>query len=201
MDEYFFKGGLSMICRTQTNFKGGLLMKNSSRTILKEGTMRKGVFCSMMLFSFLLLSSLAFAKPNIEIKIKAEKETMVIKNGQKVKKMIPVKKVASGETIQYTITYTNTSKEPAVNAVVDDPIPAGTTYISGSASGDKAEITFSIDGGKIYQKPTLLTYEMTVNGKKEKKAASPEQYTNIRWTIPSIPAGSSGNVSFKALVK
>lgn len=176
-------------------------MKNSIRIIPKEVIMKQGPLCSAMIFSLLLLSTLALAQPNVEIKIQAEKEMTVIKNGQKTKKMIPTKKVTSGETVQYTLSYKNSGTEAATNAVISDPIPKDTVYVPGTAS-EVGELTFSIDGGKTFKKPALLTYEMKdAGGTSNKRVASPEEYTHIRWVIGSIPAGASGNVNFKVKVK
>ena len=102
----------------------------------------------------------------------------------------------------YTISYVNSGSEAATSAVLDDPIPKGTVYVNGSAFCIEDDVTFSIDGGKSFKKPSLLTYEITLpGGKVEKKVASPEQYTNIRWTIPKVPAGGKGQVGFKVKVK
>jgi uncharacterized repeat protein (TIGR01451 family) len=40
----------------------------------------------------------------------------------------------SGDTITYTLTYTNDGASPATNITVSDPIPSGTTYIPNSAT-------------------------------------------------------------------
>jgi hypothetical protein len=86
--------------------------------------------------------------------------------------------------------------------VVDNPIPKETTYVVGSANGAGSDITFSINNGKDFKKPTLLTYEVKgPDGKSIKKKASPEQYTNVRWVISTVPPGKGGEVSFKARVK
>ena len=131
----------------------------------------------------------------------AEKEVTVTENGEKVTKRVPAAEAAPGETVIFTITYENTGDEAATNVVVNDPIPEGTAYIPGSAT-ETGEVTFSIDGGKTYKKPSLLTYEVTnPDGSKEKRTASPEQYTNIRWQLPEIPAGEKGEVSFRVKVK
>lgn len=156
---------------------------------------------------FLLMSAIgvlfplaAWAKPEIKIAIKAEKEVVVTENGKQIKKVIEAKELLPGETVTYTISYANLGNEPATNVQLDDPIPAGTRYIPGSAS-DEANASFSIDGGKSYKKPALLTYEVTLpNGMKEKKVASPEQYTNIRWTLPSVAPGAKGTIIFKAIL-
>jgi uncharacterized repeat protein (TIGR01451 family) len=146
---------------------------------------------------FLMLSAEVFAKPLLSISMKAEKEVVI----DKVTKKIPANTVDSGDVIFYTLSYVNSGNEAATNAVLDDPIPKGTVYLAGSAFGKDADITFSIDGGKTFKKPSLLTYEFKTNGKTEKKTASPEQYSTIRWIISVVPAKGSGEVGFQVKVK
>ena len=63
-------------------------------------------------------------------------------------------------------------------------------------------ITFSIDDGKTFKKPSLLTYEVkNQNGAMEKRTASPEEYTHIRWVIDKIDAGAKGTVGFQVKIK
>jgi uncharacterized repeat protein (TIGR01451 family) len=146
----------------------------------------------------LLLSAEVFAKSLVSISMKAEKEVTV----NKVTKMVAAKEVNPGDVIFYTLSYVNSGDDVATNAVMDDPIPKGTVYIAGSAFGNGAEITFSIDGGKTFKKPSLLTYEVKLpNGKIEKRTASPEQYTHIRWTVSVIPARGSGQAGFQVRMK
>lgn len=163
-------------------------MKQASKTI-------------MIMAGFMLLAGTALAQPKVNITIKAEKEVVVTEKGKTVKKMVEAKEIVPGEVIIYTLSYGNTGSEAATSVVISDPIPAGTSYIPGSAS-ETGELTFSIDHGKSYKKPALLTYEVaTPDGKKEKRVASPEEYTDIRWVISAVPAGGKGAVSFKVKVK
>ena len=84
--------------------------------------------------------------------------------------------------------------------VINDPIPEGTAYLAGSATGPVAA-TFSLDG-KTFEKPAELTYEVTnADGTKEKQVASPDQYTHIRWQLATVAAGATENLSFKVKVK
>ena len=143
----------------------------------------------------------AWAQPKVEISIKAEKEVTVTAKGKQVKRKIAAKGVQPGEEIIYTLNYSNSGTESAKDVVISDPIPEGTAYLPGSAS-EVGDLTFSIDKGKSFKKPTLLTYEVKgSDGKVLKKVATPEDYTDIRWTIPSIPAGGKGSVSFRVKVK
>jgi uncharacterized repeat protein (TIGR01451 family) len=146
----------------------------------------------------LLLSAEVFAKSLVAISMKAEKEITV----NKVKKMVAAKEIDPGDVIFYTLSYVNSGDDVATNAVMDDPIPKGTVYLAGSAFGNDADITFSIDSGKTFKKPSLLTYEVKLpSGKIEKRTASPEQYTHIRWTVSVIPAHGSGQVGFQVRMK
>lgn len=149
----------------------------------------------------LLTLSAAWAQPKVSISIKAEKEVTVTSKGKQVKKKIATKGVQPGEEIIYTLSYTNSGTEAAKDVLISDPIPEGTAYIPGSAS-EAGDLTFSIDKGKTFKKPTLLTYEIRDgSGKAQKKVAAPEEYTDIRWTIASVPAGGKGSVSFRVKVK
>lgn len=143
----------------------------------------------------------AWAQPKIAITIKAEKEVSVSVKGKQIKKRIAAKGVHPGEEIIYTLSYINSGTEAAKDVVISDPVPAGTAYIPGSAS-ETGDLSFSIDKGKIYKKPTLLIYEQKdSDGKMHKRVATPDDYTDIRWTIPSVPAGGKGSVNFRVKVK
>lgn len=158
----------------------------------------KKFFTLLAAMSLLMFAMEAMAKPLLSINMKAETEITV----NNVTKRVPVDEINSGDEVIYTISYVNSGTEAATSAVLDDPIPKGTVYVNGSAFGVEADVTFSIDGGKSFKKPSLLTYEITIpGGKAEKKVASPEQYTNIRWTILKVPAGGKGQVGFKVKVK
>jgi len=157
----------------------------------------KKLFPLMIVLILLFLSGEVFAKALLSISMKAEKEIFV----DKVKQKVEATTVNSGDVIFYTLTYVNSGDVAATDAVLDDPVPQGTVYVDGSAFGKDADITFSIDNGKTFRKPSLLTYEVKINGKMEKRVASPDKYTHIRWTIKEVPAKGNGQVGFQVRVK
>jgi uncharacterized repeat protein (TIGR01451 family) len=169
----------------------------------KETTMKRTItLVTLLLCTTLLLPALVLAKPLITISITTSKEVTETVNGTKTKKLVPTKLAATGDTLVYNLVYSNKGNETATDAIVDNPISAGMTYIDNSAGGVGAEITFSIDGGKSYKKPSLLTYEIRQpNGSVQKYTARPEEYTHIRWTIKQVPAGTGGTLGFSARVK
>jgi uncharacterized repeat protein (TIGR01451 family) len=156
-----------------------------------------------MLLLLLLLPAwvLAAEKPNLTLSIKAEKEVAVTgRDGRTRFVWREISTLNPGETVRYTISYTNGGSSEARNAVIVDPIPPGTAYLADSAEGKGAEITFSLDG-KRYEPPTLLTYRAG-NGKGTEMTAVPGMYTHIRWKLAKpVPRGGSGEVRFKVTVK
>ena len=164
-------------------------------------TTNRNILYLTTLVALLLFPLIAFAQPKVSISIKAEKEITVTAGGKQIKKKIEAKKFQPGEEIIYTLSYSNSGTEAAKDVLISDPIPAGTAYIPGSAS-EVGDLNFSIDNGKTFKKPTLLTYEIKNKaGKMEKRVATAEEYTDIRWTIATVAAGGKGSVSFKVKVK
>jgi uncharacterized repeat protein (TIGR01451 family) len=156
---------------------------------------------AVVTLAIIVLPLTAWAKPNITISIKAQKDVVVTENAKQVKKTVEATDIAPGEVITFILSYSNTGDETATSVVISDPIPEGTVFMPGTAT-EKGDLSFSIDKGKTFKKPSLLVYETTTaSGKKEKRVASPEEYTHIRWIIPSIAAGEKGDVSFRVKVK
>jgi uncharacterized repeat protein (TIGR01451 family) len=159
--------------------------------------MKKHLLLTVLLIASLILPGLALAQPKVTIKITADKEIVTVENGQQVKRIVPADETIPGDKVRYTITYANEGSESAFKVAITDPVPEGTNYINGSAGGDGSDITFSIDGGKSYKKPSLLFYDaVAANGTKQEKIASPEEYTNVRWVVSEIQPNASGQCSY-----
>jgi uncharacterized repeat protein (TIGR01451 family) len=85
--------------------------------------------------------------------------------------------------VTYTVNYGNTGSGDATNVVITDAIPAGTTFIPGSASGTGVTIEYSHNGGVTYDTSSALPV------------------THIRFTRASLPAGTTNQtVSFQVRV-
>jgi uncharacterized repeat protein (TIGR01451 family) len=159
-------------------------------------------FINAALLGLLLCATSAWAQPKIEIALKAEVEVKEVVDGKEVVLMAPAKEVMTGQVIHYTLTCSNIGDQAATAVKVNDPIPKEVVFQVGSAFGDNSEVTFSIDGGKNYKLPTLLSYKIrTSDGSFEERLASPDEYTHIQWQIASIPAKATVNVGFRATVR
>ncbi|HEX6853146.1 MAG TPA: hypothetical protein VF139_17255 [Candidatus Polarisedimenticolaceae bacterium] len=91
---------------------------------------------------------------------------------------------APGETVAYTLTYTGGGSAAAYSVTVTDPVPAGTAYVPGSATGPGASVTFSRDGGASYG------------------ASDAPPVTHVRFTLAApLAPGATGSVSFRVTVQ
>lgn len=143
----------------------------------------------------------AWAKPVLEIAVTQLKQVIEERDGAQRVKLVPTREAQPGDVVQYVLAYANRGDEIARDAVIDDAIPKGTTYLANTAAGEGAEITFSSDGGRSYAPAVKLTYEIKLpNGVVEKRMATPSDYTHVRWTVKQVAPGSSGTVSFKVKV-
>jgi uncharacterized repeat protein (TIGR01451 family) len=163
----------------------------------------KSLMVSLIVFALSFSVCLpAWAKPQMEISITTSKLVVETVNGANIKKLVPTSQAFPGDTLVYTLSYSNKGNEAARDAVIENPIPKGASYVAGTANGSGADITFSVDDGKSFAKPDLLMSEvMLMSGTKVRHPASSEDYTHVRWTIRQVPPGGSGKVGFSVLVK
>ena len=146
----------------------------------------------------LAFAAAAQAKARVVVSIQQLKE---VAGPGKATRLVPATSVSPGDVLEYVLVYSNNGDEAATSAVVEDPIPKGTTFVANSAEGEGAEITFSNDNGKTWAQAVKLTYQVKLpGGAVERRVATPSEYTNIRWTLSKVPAGASGKVSFRVRV-
>ncbi|MBI3449915.1 MAG: DUF11 domain-containing protein [Acidobacteria bacterium] len=88
-----------------------------------------------------------------------------------------------GQSIAYTVTYTNAGNLDAQNVVLIDPVPSPAKYLPGSASGAGTAITYSHDGGATYD------------------ASQAGVVTHVKWTFAAgVAAAATGTVGFSVTV-
>lgn len=139
------------------------------------------------------------AEGNIKVTSIAEVAVEVVKNGKKEIVRTAPEKAVPGTVVIFTNRFENISKHSARDIVLSNPIPANTEYQADSAFGADCTITFSVDGGKIFDTAKNLKLK-GADGREY--TARPAQYTNIRWNyIGQLAAGKSGEAGFRAVIK
>lgn len=107
--------------------------------------------------------------------------------------------VYPGEILRYTIVFSNEGTRTTVagSIVITNPLPEGTEYVDGSATGMDTMVTFSVDGENFGAPEELVLVEEGLA-----RPAIPGDYRSIRWTFePELAAGESGEVSFDLLIQ
>ena len=139
----------------------------------------------------------AVERPEVKVELAAAVER---DNG-----LVPVEKVKlvnPGETLDWTIKSENSGGAPALDYKAVGRIPAGTSYVAGSAKVEgSAKILYSLDGGKSYSANPMIE-EKQADGSIKKVAAPVNMYTNVRyeWADPLVPGGHV-SASYKVRVK
>jgi uncharacterized repeat protein (TIGR01451 family) len=158
-----------------------------------------------MFLSIALLSGWALtvqAAPPGHIKLQTvglQEKVTVAKDGSKHTDIVPADHVLPGTEVIWNINYEISGTEPVTNAVIVDPVPQNMAYVAGSASGDKADIMFSVDGGKTWDVPEKLQVK---NPDGTLRVALPKDYTAIRWILTSkLAPGAKGTVTFHAVLQ
>ena len=148
-----------------------------------------------ILTSISLAVTLLVISAQAEVTISSKSYQKVIK--KKKAKWVKATKVIPGNVVLYVNTIHNKGKDSAQNLTVVNAVPEHMEYIKGSAKcKGKCDITFSIDGGKHFAKPSKLI----VKDKKTKKRrrAKASEYTTIKWVVSKLGGGKKTTVQYKA---
>lgn len=119
--------------------------------------------------------------------------------------LVPVEKanlVKTGEVLNWTINSENVGGAPALEYKTVSHIPAGTTFVAGSAKAEgSSKVAYSIDGGKTYS-PAPQIDERQADGSVKKVAAPVSMYTDVsyQWADPLAPGGHV-TAAYKVRVK
>lgn len=141
----------------------------------------------------------AMADGAIELNMVAQEEiTTLNAKGEKVVILVEPSAVVPGDMIVYTTHYHNKGKALAESVAITNPIPKETVYIDGSAMVENASVSYSVDGGKIFDAPGKLTI---TEGNGKTRPATANDYNHIRWTLKSVGPDGRGSVSFHAKVR
>lgn len=149
-------------------------------------------FCLLACAPVVLIAAAQAEPIQLTSNVMVEKTAMVDGHQQTVLKA--PKPVFPGDHLLFQTNYRNSGAKAADHFVVTNPVPSGVVYIGESTAG--AEM--SVDGGKHYG-PLSALRVTTPDGKS--RAASPEDVTNLRWTLATIAPGTSGTLKYRGMVK
>ncbi|URW75085.1 hypothetical protein M9980_11010 [Sphingomonas donggukensis] len=121
-------------------------------------------------------------------------EKTVVANGKSSVVLKPADVVLPGDRLVFTTRVQNREATPAERIVVTNPVPAAVQF-----SGDgSAGVGVSVDGGRTFGS---LAGQTVADGKGGRRPAVAADVTHLRWTIASVPAGATGSVSYRGIVR
>jgi uncharacterized repeat protein (TIGR01451 family) len=133
------------------------------------------------------------------IKAVAEVETVVMQGGREVVKLTTADRVVPGDQVIYTLEIRNTGSTAVHAPTVTNPVPAHMAYVADSATGPGAEVTYSVDGGRSFDRPENLR---VVDEYGHLVQAKDKDYTHIRWKLKNtLKSNSIAFARFRAVVK
>lgn len=155
---------------------------------------------SIALLSGWALSALADQPGHIKLQTQGfQQKVTVAKDGTKHTDVVPADHVLPGTEVIWNVNYEIVGNQPVTDAVITDPVPQNMEYVAGSAAGEKAEITFSVDGGKTFNTPDQLQVK---NPDGSLRTALPKDYTTVRWVLKgTLASGAKGTVTFHAILQ
>lgn len=105
------------------------------------------------------------------------------------------KLVTPGDRLVFILSYRNAGPAPARDFIITNPLPSAVAY-QGSSDG---RASVSIDGGRSWGALAQLRIR---EGDGRWRSARPEDVTHIRWALAgAVPAGASGKLSFRGIVR
>ena len=130
----------------------------------------------------------------LEIKLIAE-----VESPSPSRKLVSADRVGPGDRIIYTLEVRNTAATAVDAPSVSYPIPEHMLYIADSAVGPGASVSYSIDGGRSFERAENLKVRTPDGGL---RPAATADFTDIRWQIKnSLKPNSIAFVRFRVLVK
>lgn len=151
--------------------------------------------------SFGLTGAARAADPGA-IELRATAEKLVVTTGEdgvERTELVKPEIVVPGDKIAYTIAARNVSGEVVQSVVITDPIPGEMALVPGTEAVSGANVLFSVDGGKRFDRADRLTV-LGADGRP--RPAISNDFTHIRWIFetPLAPAAER-SVRFVALVE
>ena len=155
----------------------------------------------MKILTVIVVTVLAFSAAHAQLNVNTivqKEEVYVNEEGQSDTRLVTAELVVPGETVFYTITFTNTGDEPADNIVITNPIENHRIYVDGSAFGPGTDTQFSVDGGQTFAPQS----DLTVTENDITRAAESRDITHVRWLMKNnLAAGAQGTARFAVVVE
>ncbi len=186
-------GYLDYDCKIMNNNKSMNRAEAFIAVIMRSGGAALPAICLS------LAASGQATSPAIKLRTIAEVEIKTLESGREFVRLAPADHVVPGDQVLYTLEIRNSGPTAVVAPTVTNPIPAHMAYIADSATGPGAEVSYSVDGGRTFERPENLR----VSGPDGRsQVAKATDYTDIRWELKkTLKSKSVAFARFRAVVR
>jgi uncharacterized repeat protein (TIGR01451 family) len=146
--------------------------------------------------AFALLGCAAWAQPNVQSELIAEK---LVRAPSGQLSTTAADRVKPGDLVAYTATYRNTGKDAARALVVTVPVPTGMEYQGRQTEEKLAPAQASLDG-RSYAEIPLTRKVKNAQGQEVVQPVPTGEYRFLRWNVPELAAGANVSVRLTAKV-
>jgi uncharacterized repeat protein (TIGR01451 family) len=93
-----------------------------------------------------------------------------------------------GDVVRYRLTFTNTAGRPVRRVQLSNPLAGGMQFVAGSVNASRTDALaeYSVDGGRTFSAQPME--EVLVEGRRVRRPAPPERFTNVRWVVDGFVA-------------
>lgn len=128
-----------------------------------------------------------------EAPVQGTMEAFVVELKDNKEQLKAAENVEPNEVVEYRLTYTNSGGSNISGLTVVGPVPAGTNYLSDTASADvAATLLVSIDGGVTFEREPVKRNVVKNNGELVERVVPPEEYTHLQWKAKDAIEGEGG---------
>lgn len=138
------------------------------------------------------LSAATSGKSPIELLGEIKVRQHVVENGVEREVLAEPKVVVPGDELIFRTSFRNTGPDPVKDFVITSRLPDGVALSRGVPE------LVSVDGGKSWGRLGTLSVADGAGGKRPALAGD---VTHLRWVLPEIKPGASGEVTYLASVQ
>lgn len=156
--------------------------------------MRKALLTSCLLVAGVILAQAGYAQsPSVTSNLVAKRVETV--SGKVV--LNPADSGKPGDLVEYSGTYRNEGRNGVEKLAATIPVPAGTTFVAGSAQPAAAQA--STDGTRFAALPLMRTVRLP-DGTTRQEPVPLSEYRFVRWELGTLAAGTDAVVKLRVRI-
>ncbi|PTA69290.1 hypothetical protein [Deinococcus arcticus] len=168
--------------------------------------MKHNLFSAVALLCGLSLAAAQAVPSPLKLTASTSVVTQTTQNGKTVETLTDASKTAvvPGTLLDMAQTWQSVTRSDLRNMSLNMRVDPATTFRSAACNVSGVTTLFSADGGKTFgPAPLKKTVTVTENGRQVQRQVEvkPSEYTNVRWQLPLIKAGSEGRCALRVVVK